>query len=49
MPPVSEAQRRLMHMAAAGKSTKVPQKVGREFIRKDQPGKLPERKTRRFA
>jgi hypothetical protein len=49
VPPVSEAQRRLMHMAAAGKSTKVPQKVGREFIRKDTAGKLPERKRERFT
>jgi hypothetical protein len=48
MPPVSEAQRRLMYAAAAGKSTKVPQKVAKEFIRKDQLGKLPARKKKRF-
>jgi hypothetical protein len=36
-PPVSEAQRRAMHAAAAGKSTLgIPQSVGKEFIKEDQ-------------
>jgi len=42
MPPVSEAQRRAMYAAAAGKSTLgIPKKVGREFTAADPGGKLP--------
>jgi len=42
MPPVSEAQRRAMHAAAAGKSTiGIPKKVGKEFAEADPGGKLP--------
>jgi hypothetical protein len=42
-PPVSEAQRRAMHAAAAGKSTiGIPKKVGKEFSNADKGGKLPE-------
>ena len=45
MPPVSEAQRRAMHAAAAGRSTLgIPQKVGKEFAQADPGGKLPKRK-----
>lgn len=45
MPPVSEAQRRAMRAAAAGKSTlRIPKKVGAEFVKGDQGGKLPEHK-----
>lgn len=45
MPPKSEAQRRAMHAAAAGKSTiGIPKKVGKEFSRADKGGKLPKRK-----
>ena len=35
-----------MYAAAAGKSDKVPQGVGREFVKEDRPGKLPIRKGR---
>lgn len=49
MPPVSEAQRRLMHAAAAdpavAKRAGVPGKVAKEFSKSDKPGKLPERKA----
>lgn len=46
MRPVSEAQRRAMYAAAAGKSTLgIPKKVGQEFTDADKPGKLPARKT----
>jgi hypothetical protein len=42
MPPVSEAQRRAMYAAAAGKSTLgIPKKVGKEFTEADAGGKLP--------
>lgn len=43
MPPVSEAQRRLMHAAASKKSGAggVPRSVAREFVAADKPGKLP--------
>lgn len=42
MPPVSEAQRRAMYAAAAGKSTLgIPKKVGKEFTEADPGGKLP--------
>lgn len=45
MPPVSQAQRRAMYAAAAGKSTLgIPKKVGREFTAADKGGKLPMRK-----
>jgi hypothetical protein len=48
MPPVSEAQRRAMYAAAAGKSTLgIPQSVGKEFTRKDPGGKLPKRRLER--
>ena len=45
MPPVSEAQRRLMHAAANKKGgfAGVPQKVDKEFAKADKPGKLPKR------
>jgi hypothetical protein len=49
MPPVSQAQRRLM-WAAAGKPggvAGVPQSVGKEFAKADKPGKLPARKKTR--
>ena len=42
-PPVSEAQRRAMYAAAAGKSNiGIPASVGKEFTDADQGGKLPE-------
>ncbi len=46
MPPVSEAQRRLMHAAAHTKGGigGVSQSVGKEFSAADKPGKLPARK-----
>jgi uncharacterized protein len=45
MPPVSEAQRRAMRAAAAGKSTLgIPKKVGKEFSTADKGGKLPQKK-----
>lgn len=52
MPPVSQAQRRAMYAAAAGKSTLgIPKKVGKEFVASDKDGKLPKyapkRKRRR--
>lgn len=47
MPMKSKAQSRLMHAAAAGKSSKVPAKVGKKFV-EEQHGKpvkgLPEKK-----
>ena len=44
-PPVSEAQRKAMFAAAAGKSNiGIPQKVGEEFSKADKGGKLPEAK-----
>ena len=44
MPDKSEAQRKAMGAAAAGKSTLgIPKKVGREFIAEDPGGKLPKR------
>lgn len=47
MPPVSEAQRRLMQAAAHTKGGVggVSQKVGKEFASADKGGKLPQRKT----
>jgi hypothetical protein len=45
MPPVSEAQRRAMFAAKAGRSTLgIPQKVGAEFVKADKGGKLPQKK-----
>jgi hypothetical protein len=42
MPAVSQAQRRAMFAAKAGKSTLgIPQKVGAEFVKADKGGKLP--------
>lgn len=47
MPPVSEAQRKAMFAAKAGKSTLgIPQKVGAEFAAADKGGKLPEKKKK---
>ena len=45
MPPVSQAQRGLMHAAAntPGGVGGVPQDVGQEFAAADVPGKLPAR------
>jgi hypothetical protein len=44
MPAVSEAQRKAMFAAAAGKSTLgIPKSVGKEFADADQGGKLPAR------
>lgn len=49
MPPVSQAQRRLMYAAAAkkGGAGGVSQSVAKEFVAADKPGKLPERKKTR--
>ena len=42
MPPKSQAQRKAMHAAKAGKSTLgIPKKVGAEFVKSDPGGKLP--------
>lgn len=48
MPPVSEAQRRLSHAAAAhkGGAGGMSQAVGKEFSGADKPGKLPEHKSK---
>jgi len=48
MPPVSQAQRRLMQAAAHHKGGfgGVSQKVGKEFEAGDKGGKLPERKSK---
>jgi hypothetical protein len=47
MPPVSEAERRAMYAAKAGKSTLgIPKKVGAEFVAADPGGKLPKRKAK---
>lgn len=45
----SEAQRRLMHAAAAkpGGAGGVSQSVAKEFVAADKPGKLPKRKSKR--
>lgn len=45
MPPVSQSQRRLMYAAAAekGGAGGVSQKVAKEFVADDKPGKLPEK------
>jgi hypothetical protein len=49
MPPVSEAQRRLMWAAANKKGgvDGVPQSVGKEFAKADPGGKLPAKKKSR--
>jgi hypothetical protein len=42
MPPKSEAQRKAMYAAKAGKSTLgIPKKVGAEYVKSDPGGKLP--------
>ena len=48
MPPVSQAQRKLMWAAANTKGgvAGVPQSVGQDFAAADEPGKLPEHKTK---
>ena len=48
MPPVSQAQRRLMYSAAAkkGGAGGVSQAVAKEFTAADRPGKLPEHKSK---
>ena len=46
-PAKSEAQRKAMQAAAAGKSTLgIPKKVGREYAKSDPGGKLPKRKSK---
>ena len=48
MPPKSEAQRRAMRAAAAGKSTiGIPKKVAKEFVKSDPGGKLPKTAPKR--
>lgn len=49
MPPVSQAQRRLMYAAASrkGGAGGVDQAVAKEFVATDKPGKLPEHKKSR--
>ena len=49
MPPVSEAQRRLMWAAASKKGGVggVPQSVGKDFAAADKGGKLPAKKKKR--
>ncbi len=48
MPPVSEAQRRLMWAASSKKGgvDGVSQKVGKEFAKADEGGELPEKVRR---
>lgn len=47
MPPRSEAQRKAMRAAAAGKGKLgIPKKVAREFNKADKGGKLPKRKAK---
>ena len=44
VPPSSEAQRKAMRAAAAGKSNiGIPKKVGKEYAASDKGGKLPKR------
>lgn len=45
MPFISEAQRRLMYAAAAGKKTKadISQTAAKKLVAEDEPGKLPEK------
>jgi len=48
MPILSQAQRGAMHAAAEGRSTLgIPKKVGREFVKSDTGGHLPEYVQRR--
>ena len=48
MPMESQAQRRAMYAAAAGKSKiGIPKKVAKEFTAADRPGKLPARVSRK--
>jgi hypothetical protein len=48
MPMKSQAQRKAMHAAAAGKSTLgIPKRVGKKFVKHDQGGKLPKRKKKK--
>lgn len=51
MPPVSEAQRKLMHAAAnnpkVAKKAGIKRSVAKEFAASDKPGKLPEKKPRK--
>lgn len=49
MPPISQAQRRLMYAAASkkGGAGGVSQAVAKEFTEADKPGKLPEKKSKR--
>jgi hypothetical protein len=42
MPPVSQAQRGIMHATLEGAHTGIPMSVAREFVNADQPGKLPQ-------
>lgn len=51
MPPVSQAQRRLMYAAASkkGGAGGVSQAVAKEFTEADKPGKLPEKKKKRVS
>lgn len=47
MPPRTEAQRRAMGAAAAGKSKLgIPRKVGKESLAKDPGGKLPKKRKK---
>lgn len=50
MPPVSQAQRRLMYTAASkkGGAGGVSQAVAKEFTEADKPGKLPEKKPKKM-
>ena len=44
MPSRSEKQRRLMEAAAAGRTSRVPRKVAREFVKEDRKQARAERK-----
>jgi hypothetical protein len=48
MPMKSQAMRKAMHAAAAGKSTLgIPKSVGKKFVKHDRGGKLPKRKRKK--
>jgi len=47
MPFKSEAQRRLAHAAAKGKSSKMSRAAGKKMIKHDKGGKLPKRVKRK--
>ena len=48
MPPVSQAQRKAMFAAAAGKSTLgISKKVGEDFSKSDKGGSYPRKRSRR--